>query len=180
MTIMIFLLIRGPAGDPRGDELLRGPVSDPHGDELLRGLVGYPRDDRLLRGPVGDPRGDELLRGLVDDPHVAEYLRGLVNDPHIADPRRGLVNDPPDEIINLTSKNPQEYLSVRFVCLLLFHLIYHSSSQGAALVEQDKKLCNQKQTLVSPDFGYITFGWIFSQSSCFSSLIIRKSSQEKW
>jgi len=105
MTVMIFLLC-GPVGDPRDDEILCGPVGDPRGDELLR-------------GPVGDPHGDELLRGLVDDPHVAEYLWGLVDDPHVADPCRGLVDDPCNEIINLTSKNPQEYLSVGLVCFVV-------------------------------------------------------------
>ncbi len=40
MTVMIFLL-RGPVGDPHGDELLCGPVGDPRGDELLRGVIGH-------------------------------------------------------------------------------------------------------------------------------------------
>ncbi len=86
----------------------------------------------ILRGPVDDPCGDELLRGLVNDPHVAEYLCGLVNDPRVADPCRGLVDDPCNKIINLTSKNPQEYLSVRFVCFVVvpFNLLFFKPRCG--------------------------------------------------
>ncbi len=102
------------------------------GDELLRGPVGDPRSDELLCGPVGDPCDDELLCELVDDPHVAEYLHGLVDDPHAADPCRGLVDDPRDEIINLTLKNPQEYLSVGLVCVVvvLFDLLFFKPRCG--------------------------------------------------
>jgi hypothetical protein len=92
--------------------ILRWPVSDPHGDDL----------NELLRGPASDPHGDELLRWPVDDPRgddLNELLCGPVGDPHGDEPVHGLVDDPCDDIINLTSKNPQEYLSVRLVCLVV-------------------------------------------------------------
>ncbi len=92
--------------------ILHWPVGDPHGDDL----------NELLRGPVGDPHGDELLRGLVDDPCVDdlnELLHGPVGDPQGDEPLHGLVDGPRDDIINLTSKNPQEYLPVRLVCFVV-------------------------------------------------------------
>jgi hypothetical protein len=109
MTVMILHL---PVGDPHGDslnDLLHGPVGDPHGDELLCWPVDDPYGDdlnELLLGPVGDPQGDEPVRRLVDDPR--------------------------DDIINLTSKNPQEYLFVRLVCFVvaLFDLSFFKPRCG--------------------------------------------------
>jgi hypothetical protein len=42
-------------------------------------------------------------------------LRWLVGDPHGDESVCGMVDDPCNDIINLTLRNPQEYLSVRLV-----------------------------------------------------------------
>ncbi len=72
--------------------------------------------------PVDDPRSDDLN----------ELLHGPVSDLHGDEPVRGLVDDPRNDIINSTSKNPQEYLSVRLVCfvVVLFDLSFFKPRCG--------------------------------------------------